>query len=151
MCLAVALSGLAAAQVPVEQEPRHHLEFSNEFLKVISPQIPAGDTTLEHLHTYDDMTVCIHGSEIRAKSTGGDWSTPAAACMPGRLGFTQYTGNPRSHTVQNTGTGVYHLTLVENLRDSGWKDNPAVSVEGLKMTRETRSFRAYEAEISGSG
>lgn len=39
------------AQVPVEQEPRHHLEFANESLRVISPQIPPGDTTLEHVHT----------------------------------------------------------------------------------------------------
>ena len=39
----------AIAQVPVQQEPRHHLAFENEWLRVLEPQIPAGDTTLEHL------------------------------------------------------------------------------------------------------
>ena len=61
------LAPLAAAQVALEQEPRHHLEFTNESLRVISPQIPAGDTTLEHLHTNGDATICIHGSETRGK------------------------------------------------------------------------------------
>jgi hypothetical protein len=27
------LSGLLIAQVPLEQEPRHHIEFANEFLR----------------------------------------------------------------------------------------------------------------------
>lgn len=40
--VAVLLGGTAAAQDPVEQEPRHHLEFANESLRVISPQIPPG-------------------------------------------------------------------------------------------------------------
>jgi hypothetical protein len=43
-----------------------------------------------------------------------------APSASGRAGVTEYTGNPRSHTVQNTGSGVYHLVLVENLKDTGW-------------------------------
>lgn len=90
-------NGLVSAQVPLEQEPRHHIEFANEFLRVISPQIPPGDTTLEHVHTHDDATVCIHGSETRAKQPGADWSNVGMACMPGRVGITEYSGKPRSH------------------------------------------------------
>ena len=119
-------------------------------LRVISPRIPAGDTTLDHLHTHDDVTVCIHGSEVRAKSRGGEWSNPGAVCMPGRIGVTEYTGNPRSHIVQNVGSGIYHLALVENLRNGGWKSNETVQVPGLKMARESRAFRIYETELSGS-
>lgn len=144
------LSGLLSAQVPLEQEPRHHIEFANEFLRVISPQIPPGDTTLEHVHTHDDATVCIHGSETRAKQPGADWSNVGMACMPGRIGITEYSGKPRSHTVQNLGTGVYHLLLVENLKESGWKDYEPLAVPGMKMTRESRSFRIYETELSAS-
>ena len=144
------LSGLAAAQVPVEQEPRHHLEFANEWLRVISPQIPAGDTTLEHLHTHDDATVCIHGSEMRAKQPGAEWSNAGKACVPGQAGVTEYTGKPRSHTVQNLGSGVYHLVLVENLRDGEWRNNEPLTAAGMKITKESRSFRIYETELSSS-
>lgn len=148
--LAALLSGAIGAQVPLEQEPRHHLEFANESLRVISPQIPAGDTTLEHLHTHDDATVCIHGSETRAKQPGAEWGNVGAVCAPGRVGITEYTGKPRSHTVQNVGSSVYHLLLVENLHESGWNSNEPLTVEGLKVIRESRSFRIYESELSDS-
>jgi mannose-6-phosphate isomerase-like protein (cupin superfamily) len=144
------LSSAAIAQVPVQQEPRHHLAFENEWLRVLEPQIPAGDTTLEHLHDFDDATICIHGSSVRAKAPGGEWSNPGAVCMPGRPATTEYTGKPRSHTVQNVGTGEYHLTLVENLRPSGWSDYDAVTVAGLQMVKESRSFRIYDAQLAGS-
>jgi quercetin dioxygenase-like cupin family protein len=149
VCVSAMLSALAAAQVPLEQEPRHHLEFANESLRVISPQIAPGDTTLEHVHTHDDATVCIHGSEVRAKQPGGEWSKPGMVCTPGQAGGTEYTGKPRSHTVQNVGSGVYHLLLVENLRESGWKSNEAIHAAGTNMLRENRSFRMYETELSG--
>src|ERR1700674_3180562 len=114
LCVGAMLTAVAVAQVPLEQEPRHHLEFANDLLRVISPQIPAGDTTLEHVHTHDDATVCIHGAETRAKLPGAEWGNAGAVCVPGRIGITEYTGMPRSHMVQNVGSGVYHLVLVEN-------------------------------------
>ena len=162
LILAAAASFLAAAQtpsgvpsagsaaVPVDQEPRHHLLFANESLRIISPQIPAGDTTLEHIHTHDDTTVCIHGSQMRNKPPGGEWGNPGMVCTPGAIGATEYTGKPRSHTVQNLGDGVYHLLLVENLRDGGWTSFPAVDIPGMKVLRENRSFRSYGLDGSGS-
>lgn len=151
----VILGCVAVAQAPgpvtLDHEPRHHIEFTNESLRVVSPRIPPGDTTLEHLHTHDEVTVCIHGSPVRGKPSGGEWSNPGMACVPGRAGLTEYTGKPRSHTVQNTGTGEYRLLLVENLRDSGWTEKPALDIAGLKMLRENRSFRVYDVEgASGS-
>jgi hypothetical protein len=151
---AAATSFLAAAQVPpaappvvpLELEPRHHLLFANEALRVISPQIPAGDTTLEHLHTHDDTSICIHGSSMRNKPSGGEWGNAGMVCTPGAIGMTEYTGKPRSHTVQNMGQSTYHLLLVENLRDSGWTTNAALEVAGLKVLRENRSFRVYDAD-----
>jgi mannose-6-phosphate isomerase-like protein (cupin superfamily) len=151
LCAGLFLGWFASAQVPVEQEPRHQLAFENEFLAVLEPQIPAGDTTLEHLHAHDDATVCIHGSSIRAKQPGGDWSNPGAVCVPGNVGFTEYTGKARSHTVQNVGSGDYHLTLVENLRAGEWTNFEAVEVPGMKVVKENRAFRAYDVQLSGTG
>lgn len=151
LCTGLLLSWLAAAQVPVEQEPRHRLVFENESLRVLEPRIPASDTTLEHLHAHDDATVCIHGSTVRAKQPGGEWSNPGAVCVPGTAGLTEYTGKPRSHTVQNVGSGVYHLTLVENLRPGSWTTFEALTVAGMQVVRENRAFRIYDVQLSGSG
>lgn len=151
VCAGLVLRWFASAQVPVEQEPRHHLAFENEFLIVLEPQIPAGDTTLEHLHAHDDATVCIHGSSVRAKQPGGEWSNPGGACAPGTVGFTEYSGKSRSHTVQNVGSGLYHLTLVENLRPDQWTDFEAIHVPGMKVVKENRAFRAYDVQLSDAG
>ena len=145
--IGLALSLVAAAQVPVEKEPRHHLGFENEWLKILEPQIPAGDTTLEHLHTYDDATVCIHGSTVRAKAPGADWGNPGGICVPGAINMTEYTGKSRSHTVQNVGSSEYHLTLVENLRSADWTTYEPLSVPGLRVLRESRAFRAYDCGL----
>jgi hypothetical protein len=53
--------------------------------------------------------------------------------------------------VQNLGTAVYHLLLVENLKESGWKDYEPLAVPGMNMTRESWAFRIYETELSASG
>src|SRR6476620_4487043 len=68
----------------------------------------------------------------------------------GRTGVTEYTGMPRSHTVQNVGSGLYHLVLVENLRESGRKNSQPLLAAGMTMTKESRSFRIYETELSSS-
>ena len=151
LCIAVLLGGVAGAQVPLDQEPRHHLEFANDSLRVISPQIPPGDTTLEHLHMRDETTICIHGSSTRGKPHDGEWGKPGMPCIPGTAGLTEYTGKPRSHTVQNVGSDLFYLLLVENLRESGWQSNGALDAPGLKVLRENRSFRIYDADASGSG
>ena len=151
LCVSVIFGGVAAAQVPIDQEPRHHLEFANESLRVISPQIPPGDTTLEHMHTHDETTVCIHGSQTRGKPHDGEWGKPGMPCVPGTAGMAEYTGKARSHTVQNVGSDLFYLLLVENLRDSGWQNNPALDAPGLKVLRENRSFRIYNTDFSGSG
>ena len=145
------LSRLAWPQVPVEQEPRHHLAFENEWLRVLEPQIPAGDTTLEHLHDRDDATVCIHGSRVRGKPSGGEWSNPGMVCVPGTANATEYTGKPRAHTVQNVGSEEYHLTLVENLRPDGWTSYDAIAVTGMKVVKENRAFRIYDLQLAGAG
>jgi quercetin dioxygenase-like cupin family protein len=152
-CLSICaiFAGVSAAQVPIDDEPRHHLEFASQSLRVISPQIPPGDTTLEHIHTHDETTVCIHGSSTRGKPHDGEWGKAGMPCVPGTAGLTEYTGKPRSHTVQNVGSDPFRLLLVENLRESGWQNNQALDSPGLKVFRENRSFRIYNADFSGSG
>src|SRR5579871_6120521 len=146
---AAAATVLAAAQpVTLDHEPRHHLLFENEALRIISPQIPAGDTTLEHMHTRDEVTVCIQGSTTRAKPHDGEWGAVGTVCAPGRANINEYTGSARAHTVQNVGDKTYHLMLVENERESGWTEFPAVEIGGAKMLGESIAARVYEAQSS---
>jgi hypothetical protein len=78
----VAAGTLLAAQV-VEQEPDHHAGFHNEALYILEPVFPPGHSTREHEHHYDGASVCIEGSVMRAKPTGGEWGVPRQLCQPG--------------------------------------------------------------------
>jgi hypothetical protein len=140
----------ASAQVPMEKEPHHHLVFENEALRVMEPNISAGDTTLEHLHVYDDATVCISGSNMRARRPGADWSPVGEPCRSGEINVTEYAGKPASHTVENTGIAVFHLVAVVNLRGSGWSTNPPFSASATALAKETRAFQIYEVRLDRS-
>lgn len=104
------LSGLIAAQVPLEQEPRHHLEFANEWLRVISPQIPPGDTTLEHLHT---MMTPLYVSTARRfgqnnpAPNGAMRAQPACRAEPGSLNILECLARIRCRTSARMCTTCY--------------------------------------------
>jgi quercetin dioxygenase-like cupin family protein len=148
----VAMAGIASAQAPpaavqMDQEPHHHLVFQNEALKVFLPVIKPGETTLEHLHSYDEATVCISGSTLRTRSAGGDWSNPGRACPPGQVGVSEYAGKPASHTVQNAGDGVFHLVVVDNIRQKDWSTDPPMSAVATTLARETRAFQIFNVKL----
>jgi hypothetical protein len=142
--------GALAAQIPVEQEPDHHAAFHNQALYLLEPRFPPGHTTLEHLHRYDGLSVCIQGSVMRSKSPGGEWGVARLLCQPGGISINEYTGKASSHTVQNAGEQTTHLRLIENLREGGWTTFPPVAADGLKVIKESRAFRAYEVEFGNA-
>ena len=136
----------AFALGPVEQEPDHHAGFHNDALYILEPLFPPGHTTREHEHHYDGASVCIAGSVMRAKPTGGDWGAPRQLCQPGDVNINEATGKHTSHTVENVGTVTTHLSLIENLREGGWTTFAPVTADGLIVIKESRAFRAYRVE-----
>ncbi len=148
LCLFVAgLSSIGAAQVPVEQEPRHRLVFANEALRVLDVNVTAGDTTLEHSHLNDIATVCISCPQTRTRPKGAEWGAPRTRLV-GEPNITEYSGKPDSHTLQNLGNSLYRLIAVENLRKSGWSDPAPISGGGAKLLNQTRAFRVYDVHVA---
>ncbi|HKS41181.1 MAG TPA: hypothetical protein VJX74_11275 [Blastocatellia bacterium] len=66
-CAAVLSLPLQTA-VMVLNEPRHHVKFENEYVRVIDASMPLGDTTLFHTHPLDNVT-CIEVAAEQAVST----------------------------------------------------------------------------------
>lgn len=140
-----------AGQVPMHQEPHHHPAFENDALRVLEPTIPPGEATLEHLHTHDDVTICISGAAVRSRRPGGEWSKPATPCVPGTVSISEYAGKPSSHTVENTGGGIFRLLAIENLHMSGWANPEPVGGPGVELVKEGRAFLVYEVNVPGGG
>ena len=141
---------IAAAQagiIAVDQEPRHSIVHSTDLFRVLRVAVPAGDTTLEHRHDFDLLTINVENGQTRTKNTGEEWGA-ARIRRVGEATVAEYTGKPGAHIVQNIDTKAYRLTGVENVRTSGWTQLPAISAEGTKVLSESRSFRVYEVALT---
>jgi hypothetical protein len=138
------------AQVPIVQEPRHRPVFENAVVRVLDVNVPAGDTTLDHIHDHDVVTVSISASETRTRPVGKPWGDVRPKRAPGGASVTEYADRPEAHRVENLGKGLFRLIAIENVRRRGWSSGPAVTGPATTPSTESRAFRAYDIRLSGS-
>ena len=146
LCVLVA-SAAIAAQVPVTEEPRHRVTFANTELRILDVNIPPGDTSLEHRHDFDIVTVSMNdGPQTRTQSDDQPWSVRPARPL-GNVSIAEYTATPASHRVQNVGQVAYRLFTVENLKPGSWSPAPALSAPATTLSIESRAFRVYDVQL----
>jgi quercetin dioxygenase-like cupin family protein len=147
--LVVLAATAAGAQIPVTEEPRHHIAYANSELRILDVNIPPGDTSLDHRHEYDIATVSMsNNASTRIQSTGQAWGPVRPSRPVGDATVAEYTGKTQSHRIENVGTIAYQLFAIENLRSSGWSTTAAASGGGTTLTSETRAFRLYDVRLA---
>jgi quercetin dioxygenase-like cupin family protein len=134
----------------VDQEPRHRVVFSTPAFRVLEVHVPPRDTTLEHRHDFDLLTVNIENGPTRTRDRGADWGAVRPRSVGG-ANVSEYTGKSMAHVVQSVGDRAYRLTGVENLRNGGWTTLPPVAGRYLTVVNETRAFRAYDLHLPPGG
>jgi quercetin dioxygenase-like cupin family protein len=138
---------LVSAQVPTNKEPHHRTVFENAQFRILDVNVPPGETTLEHSHQFDIVTVSMtSGTETRVQSPGQPWTNRPRRAL-GNVQTTEYSGKPASHRVETVGSSPYHLFAVENLKASGWSAAPALSAGGTTRAAESRSFLVYNVSL----
>ena len=142
----ILLATAVAAQVPVTQEPRHRVVFETPEFRILDVRIPPGETTLDHTHEHDIVTVAMAGGATRTQSPGQAW-IPVPAKPPGDVVIEEHTGKPDRHLLQNVGDSPYQVFAVENLRPGNWTSGASVSAGGTTLTRESRAFRVYDVRL----
>lgn len=150
-CLCAALvAGVATAvlnaQVPVAKEPHHKQLIYTAHMRVFDVTVPPGQSTLDHAHDYDEVTVAIGDSTSRSRS--GEDATQPVARASGSLILTEYTGKASSHVLENTGQAPLRLIAVENVRDAGWTKPSPIQAAATSLARESRSFGVYEVRLA---
>ncbi len=138
-----------AQPVPMDQEPRHRVVFTDEGFRVLEVHVPAGDTTLEHQHDRDLLTVNIENGPTRTRDRGADWGGIRPRSIGG-VNVNEYTGKASAHVVQSVGDRAYRLTGVENRKDGAWTTLAPIAGEYLTVVAESRAFRAYELRLPAS-
>ncbi len=138
------LTAVAAAQVPLTDEPMHHAVFANANLRVLDVLVPVGQATLDHRHDRDLATVSMNaGAETRVQPAG----TVRPRRAIGDTAIAEYAGASASHRIENVGAAPYHLFAVENLKAGGWSSAPAVTALGTTLTNDKRAFRTYDVRM----
>lgn len=135
------------AQVPVHEEPRHHVVFQNKAIRMLNVLIPPGDTSQYHIHTTPSVfiffTSTTTGSQLQGKSASS--GTSAA----GHILFENLASpHIRVHRVWNSDKDTFHVMDIELLsKDTGFLQEP-LSLPELKLEVDTAWIRAYRLSLS---
>jgi hypothetical protein len=142
------ITAVVTAQVPLSKEPRHRVTFENVQLRILDVNVPPGDTSLDHLHDRDIVTVSMTGgTDTRLQSPGQPWGPVRPPRPLGDAVVAEYTGKASSHRIENVGKSAYQLFALENLRTSGWATSGALTAPATKLTTESRAFRIYDVRL----
>lgn len=113
------LPSIVQAPVPVASEPRHHLKFENEYVRVFDVAVPPGDTTLFHVHANDYLFVSIGDANLKAEVMGN---------QPGNLilkdGEVRYTKATITHRIANLAKETFRNITIEVLKSPGGQTGP---------------------------
>ena len=115
--------------VPIEQEPRHHLVFENEFVRTFAVEIAPHERTLCHHHPNDYLLYVALGAEIISAARDEE---------PKRLSY-------RDGECELAPAGLIHV--VENLSDTPFRN---VVVELLPAASGLRRGKAPRL-VKGDG
>jgi len=97
--------------VPVASEPRHHVVYQNDWVRVIDAFFPAGDTTLYHTHDRDNVPICLAGGAMTTQPLGGPVQPGTA-----RVGSVGFARSSYTHRIVNVGREDLHFLDVEILQ-----------------------------------
>jgi len=98
--------------VPVEKEPHHHFVFQNQYVRVLDVLFPAGEASLFHTHSNDNIGIPISGDKTQSQPAGGEWSEVQDG-KPGAAGFRKARGQAYTHRVRSAGKLPFHVIDVE--------------------------------------
>ena len=146
LACSVSIWGQSAA-VTMNQEPHHERLLFLRHMRVFEVNLPAGETTGDHIRDHDVATLALGDATTRSRDAGGEWGAPVTRAG-GSAGVTAYTDAPTAHGIENVGTTPYRSFVVENLRDEGWSALPPLVAPGTTSRQQARSFGVYDVRLN---
>lgn len=100
--------------VTLDHESKHHVVFSNQWVRVLDVVVPPGDSTLYHIHTNDYVFVTFGDVQLKAQAQGAEKTDLVLA-----NGEVRITMAPITHRVLNPSVSPFHNLTIELLKSSG--------------------------------
>jgi hypothetical protein len=138
--------------VSVHEEPRHHLVYDDEGVRILDVQIQPGDTTLYHRHDAPIFYVAVAVSPTDVQPFGGEWEGVPASDDPGWgpgdvASNIDYADQPVTHRVRNVGSSLFRLIAVINKRNQP-SERPARHGIPLPGEVETDNAWFYQSRVT---
>jgi hypothetical protein len=140
---------IPSAQVPANKDPHHKVLVYNIDLRLLEVILPAGQTTLEHMHEHDLAVVPLTASATRSRASNGDWGALVSS-RPAEVSLAQHTGTAIAYRLENTDSRAYRMIEVENLREEAWPPLMPLTAPATSLLKENRAFNVYEVILSAA-
>jgi hypothetical protein len=145
--LILKLSDLSA-QVPVHEEPRHHLVFQNKEVRILNVLIPPGDTAEYHIHTTPSLFIRLTNTTTGSQLKGGKASSGKS--IAGTILFENLAPpNIRTHRVWNADKDTFNVMDIELLTNDAVFDKAPLTMPNLELGIDTTGVRAYRLTMAG--
>ncbi len=135
------------AQVPVSKEPRHHVVFENEKVRILNVLIPPGDTTQYHVHSTPSVFILFTKTRTGSQLLNNEarYSTSAA----GNVYFENLNApHTRIHRVWNTDTAVFHVMDIELLTKKPDSKLEPLTIANARLRFDTPWVKAYKVTLA---
>lgn len=134
--------------VPVYEEPRHHLVFENDIARILDVRVPAGDTTLYHVHASPITGVAIQDVKTWEQIFGAPRDTLEQA-TPVPYAFDNWDRPlPYTHRVANADTRPFHYVVGEWLGSSGVDCTILPETGSRHLVKDGKVARVYEVRLA---
>jgi quercetin dioxygenase-like cupin family protein len=144
LLLSAPAAAQVAAPVPVAEEPMHRVVFANERVRVIDAALPAGATSLYHVHDRDNLPIAVAGGRISVQPLGA-----AVAESDVALGAVSFAAGGYTHRVGNVGPGEVRFIDVELLGAPSAMPTRRAAVPPLhELVLENGRVRVYRVVLA---
>ncbi len=103
--------------VPVHEEYRHRLVFEKDHVRIMSVNIPPGDTSGFHIHEDPTVYIVISPVLMSSQSKGGEWQEPDPALQRSNgdlVDASGYRDKPLVHRVFNPSDRPFRVIGIMN-------------------------------------
>ncbi len=138
-----------SAPVTMNGETHHERLTYLRHMRVFEANVASGESTADHLHDHDIVSVVLGEATTRSRQSGAEWTAPRMRAA-GTAETTPYTGAPVAHRTENMGTTPLRLFVVENLRESAWTSPAPLVSPGTTLRQEARSFAIYDVRLGAA-
>jgi mannose-6-phosphate isomerase-like protein (cupin superfamily) len=138
------------AKAPLARnEPRHHLLFRNEFVRIMRIVIPPGESTLWHEHDFDYFVLFVNGSKLHVDTQANPQGVDTTVASK-TFGYTTYAGKHFVHRVHDTDTTINHQLAFEIIPPNpiGFAVSDRSAAPQYKMEMDNDRIRAWRLQLA---